>query len=136
MTKNYLLLLLLALSVFSCKDDAEDPEPTCTTDPSITILENLVGTWNNDGESVTFNADGTGSASDSFSSFAQTNDGIDYLNFTYGLSSEPDWDIEATWDFDPMAMISQLTVRYKVIKNLCDEIELEDGFGNTVTLTK
>jgi len=137
MTKNYILLLMMTLAMFSCKDDDNgDGGSDCTTDPNVTILENLVGTWNESGETVTFNADGTGTAGDPFSSFASSNDGIDYLNFTYGPSSNPDWDFETTWDFDPNSQITQLTIRYKVIENLCDRIELEDGFGNMIIMTK
>ena len=124
---------MLALTIFSCKDDDSS---SCTTDPNLTILENLVGTWEDDEDSVTFSSNGTGSTTDSFASFGNTNNGMDFLDFTYGATQEPGFDFEATWDFGPDGPIYSVTYRYKVIENLCDRIELEDGFGNNIILTR
>jgi len=125
--------------LFACGDS--DPDTSdCETDPAITVLENLQGTWmedvDGDSETVTFNADGTGSSTEN-SSFTESYEGFDYDTFTWGESSNADFDFEVTWDFDQTnGPIFSLTLRYNAPENLCDRMEIIDGFGNEFTLTK
>ncbi len=125
--------------VMSCGDD-DEPEPdTCMTDPTVTISQNLLGTWMIDGaadETVTFENNGTGSSSEEAFEFATSNDGKDYNNF--GWEIESDTILKITYDYSPDTPVVPFIIseNYTVLSNECDQIELESGFGSMTTLSR
>ncbi|MFT5168020.1 MAG: hypothetical protein ACI8P3_003259 [Saprospiraceae bacterium] len=130
--------LMLTLLVFSCNKD-DDQDNSCTTDPAVTVEENIIGTWTIDGETnetVTFNADGTGSSSEDAFHFSTTNDGKDYHNF--GWSIENNTTVVVAYDYSPDMPVVPFIISedYTVLLNNCDKIEMESGFGSMLELTK
>lgn len=130
--KNCLLLFILIIAS-GCGDDNDS---TCETDPNKSVLENLIGTWKNEGVNVTFNENGTGSTTGLESNFTKINNMEEFRTFTYGPSQTEEYDFEATWDFGPEGPIFSLTIRYKVNENECDKIVLIDGYENELLLTR
>lgn len=141
--KNLLKFLpffcLFSLLIIGCKDDEVEPDNSCTTDPTVTVAVNIIGTWTIDGassETVTFNTDGTGTSSEDAFEFAASNDGKDYNNF--GWAIETDTVVVVTYDYSPDTPVVPFIISedYTVILNNCDKIEMKSGFGNDVELTK
>lgn len=144
--KSLPFFLMVSLLVFSCgkkDDDTMEEEESCETDPATTIEENIVGTWVIDGasaETVTFNADGTGSATEEAFHFTVTNEGKTYTNFNWEMEiSVDDGDqIKVTYDYSPdTPVVPYITSEnYTVLLNNCDQLEMESGFGSELTLTR
>ncbi len=144
--KNVLKLLpfflMVSLLVFSCSkdDDTDDTkEEECVTDPAVTVAENIVGTWVIDGESaetVTFNSDGTGSATEVAFHFTASNEGNTYTNFAWEM--ETDDEIKVTYDYSPDTPVDPYIVFeiYTVTLNNCDRVEIESAFGSEFPLTR
>lgn len=135
--------LMLSLLVFSCNSDdeeqAEMPDESCVTDPAVTVQENIIGTWTVDGESdetVTFNADGTGSSSEAAFHFATTNDGKDYNNFDWEMENETT--VVVTYDYSPDTPVVPFIISedYTVSLNNCDQIDMTSAFGSEIELTR
>lgn len=127
--------LCFSFLIFSCGSD----DPSCTTDPNVTVEMNIVDTWIIDGESsetVTFNANGTGTSSDNAFEFTVTNNGNDYHNFNWMM--EGDDVVVVTYDYSPDTPVIPFIIseNYTALENTCDRIEMTDGFENSVTLTK
>ena len=142
--KNLLNLLsfffVLSLLSISCGDD-EDGENNCTTDSTVTIQANIIGTWIIDddaNETVSFNSDGTGSSSEMSFYFATLNEGKVYHNF--GWVIEEDSTVVVTYDYSPDTPIVPFIFSedYTVLSNSCDEIAMNPGFStnNRIELTK
>ena len=129
--------LMLSLFVFSCNKDNDAPD--CTTDPTVTVEENIIGTWTIDGESdetVTFNANGTGFSSEAAFHFSTTNDSKSYNNFDWEM--EDDVTVVVTYDYSPDTPVVPFIISedYIVSLNNCDKIEMESGFGSNLELTR
>ena len=127
-------ILMLCISLMSCGDD-----DSCTTDPTVTVAENIIGTWTIDGESsetVTFNSNGTGSSSVDAFHFSTTNDDKNYNKF--GWAIESDTVVVVTYDYSPDVPVVPFLISedYTVLLNNCDRIEMESGFGSMLELTK
>lgn len=136
--KSLALVLMLSLVVASCGDEEMVPE-TCTTDPSVTVEQNIAGTWEIDGESdetVTFNVDGTGTSSEAAFHFSTTNNGNSYNKF--GWIVESDTIVVVTYDYSPDVPVNPFIIseNHTVFLNNCDKIEMEDGFGNRFELNR
>ncbi len=148
--KNVLKLLpfflMVSLLVFSCsKDDdtEEEEEETCVTDPTVTIEENIIGTWiidNATAETVTFNSDGTGSAAEDAFHFTTDNEGTTYTNFDWEMDYSDDYGdrVKITYDYSPDVPVIPFIVSesYTVTLNNCDKIEMESGWGSELQLTR
>ncbi len=128
--------LMLSLLTFSCgKDDddtMEEEDPmTCVTDPTVTIAENIIGTWVIDGaasETVTFNLDGSGSSSEDAFEFSTNNEGNSYNNFNWAM--ETDTTVKITYDYSPDVPVLPFLVseNYNVLSNECDKMEMKHAF--------
>ncbi len=132
-------LLILSLLAISCGKDDPTPDNSCTTDPAVTVAENIVGTWVIDGESnetVTFNADGTGSSSQAAFQFSASNDGKDYHKFTWEMENATT--VVVTYDYSPDTPVIPFLVSedFTVSVNECDKMEMESGFGSMIELTR
>lgn len=133
--------LMLSLLVFSCgkDDESDDTEIACETDPTVTVGENIIGTWEivgDNGETVTFNTDGTGTSSEDAFQFSASNDGKTYNKF--GWEIENDTVVKVTYDYSPDTPVVPFIINenYTVLKNECDRVEMESGFGSEVILKK
>jgi len=120
--------LMLSLLALSC---GKDDEQSCTTDPAVTVAENIVGTWVIDGvdsETVTFNSTGSGFSSEDAFEFSTTNDGKTYNNFDWEM--EGDSTLKITYDYSPDIPVVPYTIseNYDVLSNECDKIEIEHAF--------
>ena len=141
--KNVLRLLplffALSLVVCSCNKEDETPTNNCTTDPTVTVAENIIGTWTIDGDSnetVTFNADGSGSSSEDAFQFSASNENKDYHNFDWAV--ENDSVVVVTYDYSPDTPTVPFIVSedYTVTTNECDKVEMDTAFGSMIELTK
>lgn len=137
-------LLMLSLVAISCSKDEDDAqESNCTTDPTVTVQENIVGTWmidealdtGND-DKVTFNADGSGFSSEDSFHFSTSNEGKEYNNFNWAM--EDDLTIVVTYDYSPDTPVTPfiISVDFTVALNNCDKVQLVSGFVGNIELTK
>jgi len=138
--KFFFTACIFSLVVVSCGDD-EEPENNCTTDPAVTVEENIIGTWVIDGdkdETITFRADGTGNSSEESFRFSASNEGKDYHNFDWEMEDENRVVIIYDYSPDVPTLPFIISEDYEVLKNECDEIEMQDPFNNanTILLTK
>ncbi|MFT6335082.1 MAG: hypothetical protein ACI86M_002218 [Saprospiraceae bacterium] len=133
--------LMLSLAVISCGED--DPEESsCTTDPAITVAENIIGTWkinlelDGGSDTVTFNADGSGSSSSDSFYFATSNNDKDYNNFNWNMKDV--MNIVISYDYSPDTPVLPFinSEGYSVTLNNCDEVQLESDFSGNIKLTK
>jgi len=128
------LFLSLTILTFGCgSEDPDDPAFDCGGTTCGSVIENLVGTWDvttlgDNAGTVTFNADGTGSAS-SDGEFTESYEGFDYSTFTWEVDSSPDFDFSVDYDFDQTnGPIFGVTYSYKANLNECNCIDVISGF--------
>jgi len=107
------IIMVFSLLVISCGEDCE----------KTTFEEVILGTWNTtdqsgpDAEKVTFNADGTGFATEN-SLFTSESNGIPTNEFTWTYDEES-MDLNIRWQHTPM---SSTNVDYEIKSFDCDEI--------------
>ena len=130
--------LMVALLSLSCGKDDDSEDNSCETDPATTVAENIVGTWvvfEDENDTVTFNSNGTGSASAGGWFTTTGGDGNEYPNFNWTI--EADGTFVVAWDYGgPPPVNSLISLDHEVTKNECDEVILEDGFSNMIDLTR
>lgn len=133
------LFLSLVFLTFSCGSD--DPEFDCGGNSCGSVLENLVGTWDvtslgDNAGTVTFNADGTGKSS-ADGEFSRFYNGFDYNNFTWGASTNAEYDFEISYDFNlTNGPVFGITIRYNANLNECNCVDLFDGFSDSESSLK
>lgn len=133
------LFLILSLVVISCGKDDDSSSNDCTTDPTVTVEENIPGVWIIDGESnetVTFNSDGTGFSSIDASYFNASNDGKDYHKFNWSVENNETVVIEYDYTPDTPVVPFLISLDYTVLLNNCGKLELKSGFGSNLELTR
>ncbi len=133
--------LMLSLLTFSCSEDEADSNNTnnCTTDPAVTVGENIIGTWVVGGvssETVTFNANGTGFSSPGSFYFATTNNDKEYNNFDWVMAGPMTVLVTYNYGTDTPVVPYIISENFTATLNNCDRIEMEDAWSNNVELTR
>ena len=128
MKMNHVKLLLIILGLAgimsSCSEDCD----------KTTFEEVIIGTWNTtdlsgpDADKVTFNSDGTGSATEN-SLFTAESNGIPTNDFTWSYD-DTSMEMNIKWQFSP---IESLNVDYEIKAFDCEEVTMDYIFDIVIS---